>query len=53
MSQNTVITSYRFPAVAAGSLLLLGIVGSAFYGWLQFGSSILLSLAETGLSWCF
>ncbi|CDZ47520.1 Hypothetical protein NGAL_HAMBI1189_19650 [Neorhizobium galegae bv. officinalis] len=47
------VDSYRLPLIAALSLLLLGLGGIAFYGWLRFGSSILLTLDETGLSWCF
>jgi hypothetical protein len=35
-------------AVIAGAL----VVGAAFYGWMQFGSTMLLTLAETGLSGC-
>ncbi|MBP1844993.1 acyl dehydratase [Rhizobium petrolearium] len=53
MNRDAVTSSHRFPAVAAAGLLLLGIAAAAFYGWLQFGSSIILSLGETGLSWCF
>ncbi|WP_162894868.1 hypothetical protein [Rhizobium terrae] len=43
----------RLPLVAAVSLLLLALGGVAFFGWLRFGASILLTLGETGLSWCF
>ncbi|CDN48332.1 hypothetical protein [Neorhizobium galegae] len=50
---NSTIETYRLPLIAAVSLLLLGFGGVAFYGWLRFGSSILLTLGETGLSWCF
>ncbi|CAN7354924.1 hypothetical protein [Neorhizobium sp. LjRoot104] len=41
------------PLITAVGLLLLGLGGVAFYGWLRFGSSILLTLGENGLSWCF
>jgi hypothetical protein len=50
---DSTIDSYRLPLITALSLLLLGLGGIAFYGWLRFGSSILLTLDETGLSWCF
>lgn len=50
---DSIIETYRLPLLAAASLLLLGLGGIAFYGWLRFGSSILLTLGETGLSWCF
>lgn len=44
---------YRLPLITAASLLLFGLAGATFYGWLVFGSSILLTLGENGLSWCF
>lgn len=33
--------------------LLAGLFSLAFAGWVDHGSSILLTMAETGLSWCF
>lgn len=50
---DSTLDGYRLPLITALSLLLLGVGGIAFYGWLRFGSSILLTLDETGLSWCF
>ncbi|WP_172717060.1 hypothetical protein [Neorhizobium sp. T6_25] len=50
---DSTVDSYRLPLITALSLFLLGLGGIAFYGWLRFGSSILLTLDETGLSWCF
>lgn len=44
---------YRLPLITAVSLFVLGLAGATFYGWLAFGSSILLALSESGLSWCF
>ena len=44
---------YSLPLIAVTSLVLLGTAGAAFYGWMRFGSSILLTLGESGLSWCF
>lgn len=36
------------------ALVLLAVLFSlAFAGWVDHGSSILLTMAETGLSWCF
>ncbi|HVK92290.1 MAG TPA: hypothetical protein VM468_12960 [Mycoplana sp.] len=40
-------------ALVAGGVLLTVLSGLAFAGWLGHGSSILLTMAETGLSWCF
>lgn len=39
--------------LASGAALLVTLSTLAFAGWLEHGSSILLSMAETGLSWCF
>jgi len=50
---GSLIASQRVPLIAAVGLLLLGISGAAFYGWVVYGSSILLGLGENGLSWCF
>jgi hypothetical protein len=34
-------------------LAAVGVSAWAFWGWMKFGSSILLSAGETALSWCF
>ncbi|MCK8778626.1 hypothetical protein M0654_01400 [Rhizobium sp. NTR19] len=47
------MSTSHLPIMMGFGLLLLGIGGAAFYGWMQHGSSILLSLAETGIPWCF
>lgn len=39
--------------LSSGAALLVTLSMLAFAGWLEHGSSILLSMAETGLSWCF
>jgi len=56
MDRNVVEASHSgslyLPLWIATGLILLGIGGAAFYGWLAYGSSIFLALAETGLSWC-
>ena len=48
--------SRPFPVLPL-ALLAAGVAGvvlaTAFAGWLQHGSSILLSAAERGLTWCF
>ncbi|WP_185927867.1 hypothetical protein [Pseudorhizobium endolithicum] len=45
-------TPHRLPLIALAMLGGAGIVAGAFYGWMRFGSSILLTLAENGLSGC-
>ncbi len=40
-------------AVALAATLATGILAIAFAGWIGHGSSILLSMAESGLAWCF
>lgn len=52
MRQEAVLP-YRQPLIALAILAVLGAGGLAFYGWLRFGASIMLSLGESGLSWCF
>ncbi len=36
----------------SGTLAFL-VLSAAFVGWIKYGSGIFLSLAESGLSWCF
>lgn len=56
MSRNPVDVvpsgSLYLPLSIAAGLIVLGIGGAAFYGWITYGSSIFLAMAETGLSWC-
>ena len=56
MEHSTVETdhssSVALPLSIAAGLIVVGIGGAAFYGWLTYGSSIFLAMAETGLSWC-
>jgi hypothetical protein len=42
----------RLPLFLLGAALFLGLSTAVFYGWIQHGSSIFLTLAESGLSWC-
>lgn len=52
MNQNR--TTVRTGIAYALGLALLAVLFSlAFAGWIGHGSSILLSMAESGLSWCF
>lgn len=39
--------------LALAFALLAVLFSMAFAGWVDHGSSILLTMAETGLSWCF
>ena len=50
--QHSLDTGHKLPLFAAISLIFVILTGAAFYGWLRFGSSMLLSFAESGLSWC-
>ncbi len=43
---------HRLPLIILAVFGGVGIVVSAFYGWMQFGSTMLLTLAENGLSGC-
>lgn len=39
--------------IIAATMLLAAIGGLAFAGWLNNGAEIILTMAETGLAWCF
>lgn len=39
--------------VAALTLCAGAVAGVAFADWMEHGSSILMTMAESGLSWCF
>lgn len=43
---------YRLPLLLAAALVATGLTVAAFYGWMKFGSTMLLTLAENGLSGC-
>ena len=49
-------TARRYTVVPA-ALVALGLAAmaatAAFAGWLEHGTAIFLSLAESGMSWCF
>ncbi|WP_198539669.1 hypothetical protein [Rhizobium sp. LCM 4573] len=42
----------RLPLFLLGAAAFIGLSGAVFYGWVQQGSSIFLTLVENGLSWC-
>ncbi len=45
---------FTVPALlAAGAILASGATGLAFAGWLDNGARIFMTMAETGLAWCF
>ena len=49
-------TTSRYIALPAALIALgLGVMAAtaAFAGWLEHGSAIFLSLAESGMAWCF
>ncbi len=49
-------TTSRYIALPAALVALgLGVMAAtaAFAGWLEHGSAIFLSLAESGMAWCF
>jgi len=56
MDRSTVETNHSaslaLPLSIAAGLTVVGVGGAAFYGWLTYGSSIFLAMADTGLSWC-
>ena len=39
--------------ILLGATLFAALSGIAFAAWLDHGAAIFMSLAETGLSWCF
>ncbi|MHB2264335.1 hypothetical protein [Aliihoeflea sp. PC F10.4] len=39
--------------LSAGAVLVSGVTGLAFAGWLDNGARIFMAMAETGLAWCF
>ena len=40
-------------ASALAAVVLSAATGLAFAGWVEHGAGMFMSLAETGLSWCF
>ena len=48
----TATASHRLPLVALAVLAGAGLSAAAFHGWMRYGSDMLVTLAETGLSGC-
>ncbi|CAD7037619.1 hypothetical protein RHAB21_02680 [Pseudorhizobium halotolerans] len=44
--------SHRLPLVALIILVGVAVSGGAFYGWMRYGSDMLITLSENGLSGC-
>ncbi len=51
MTTASVLTTRLY--LCAGSAIAAAVLAFAFWGWIQNGSAIFLTLAETGMSWCF
>ncbi|MDX3925096.1 MAG: hypothetical protein QHC90_04705 [Shinella sp.] len=45
----------RFPLIAGvvATGIVAALAAAAFSGWISHGPAILLTMAESGLSWCF
>ncbi|WP_281976870.1 hypothetical protein [Pseudorhizobium flavum] len=44
--------SHRLPFYALTILVGVAVSGAAFYGWMRYGSDMLITLGENGLSGC-
>jgi hypothetical protein len=42
----------NLPLIVLAVMIAAGLGGLAFYGWISLGSSMFLTLAQTGLAWC-
>jgi hypothetical protein len=47
------MTAERYLGLAVTAMLMAAGTGAAFAGWVGHGPDILLSLAQSGLGWCF
>jgi hypothetical protein len=47
------MTAERYLALTFAAMLMAGASGLAFAGWVGHGPEILMSLAQSGLGWCF
>lgn len=45
-------SNHRLPLTLLVALSVVGALGAAFYGWIAYGSSMLLTLGEAGLPGC-
>ena len=53
MKQILPINGVSIAGLAAGGALLAAVTGFAFALWMEHGAGIFMTMAETGLSWCF
>ncbi|MCB5201083.1 hypothetical protein LH464_01155 [Neorhizobium sp. T786] len=50
--EQVLTPAHRLPLLLLASLMGTGLFAAAFYGWMQYGSTMLLTLGEAGLSTC-
>ena len=50
---NNRIKAKHAAAIVLASVLAAALGGIAFSGWIDNGAEILMTMAQTGLSWCF
>jgi hypothetical protein len=53
MDNNRKSAALFLAKIGAGLVLLAAATGAAFAAWIDNGPEMLMSMAETGLSWCF
>ena len=53
MKQSLPMNGYSIAGLAAGGALLAAVSGLTFALWMEHGAGIFMTMAETGLSWCF
>lgn len=46
------LSDFRLPLLLLVALGVTGLSAAAFYGWIAYGSSMLLTFGEMGLSGC-
>ncbi|MBO0142089.1 hypothetical protein JZX87_13050 [Agrobacterium sp. Ap1] len=51
--QTSASHHFALPATLLIGIAVLGLSLAGFWGWISYGSSILLAAGETALSWCF
>jgi len=49
---NTGLASTRMPVLLLVASALVAMTALAFAGWVKFGPEIILTMMETGASWC-
>ncbi|HTV68692.1 MAG TPA: hypothetical protein VMF90_09155 [Rhizobiaceae bacterium] len=53
MDNNRKSAALFLAKIGTGLVLLAAATGAAFAAWIDNGPEMLMSMAETGLSWCF